>query len=107
VFYKFADPDLEALSAGQKILIRIGPDNAFRVKAKLRVLKPLTTCFANASIATNSGKQTRGACVTLLYSQSQGVTYQVHISPLIPSNPLSIENSQADNNPAPLGSANT
>ena len=35
VFYEFADPDLEARSAGQKILLRIGPENAQRVKAKL------------------------------------------------------------------------
>ena len=33
--FEFEDPDLEALSAGQKILIRIGPSNAARVKAKL------------------------------------------------------------------------
>lgn len=39
VFYTFADPDLEALTAGQKILIRIGSDNAVKVKAKLRVLR--------------------------------------------------------------------
>ncbi len=39
VFYKFADPELEALSAGQKILIRIGPENAMRVKTKLRGLR--------------------------------------------------------------------
>ncbi len=39
VLYKFADPDLEALSAGQKVLIRIGPRNADRVKAKLRELR--------------------------------------------------------------------
>ncbi len=39
VFYKFADPELEALSAGQKILIRIGPENAGKVKAKLRELR--------------------------------------------------------------------
>ncbi len=44
VFYKFADPQLEALSAGQKILIRIGYDNAFRVKSKLKELRnELTT----------------------------------------------------------------
>lgn len=44
VFYQFADPRLEALSAGQKILIRMGYDNAFRVKAKLKELrKELTT----------------------------------------------------------------
>ena len=39
VFYTFADPDLEALSTGQRILIRIGPDNAMKVKAKLKELK--------------------------------------------------------------------
>jgi len=39
VVYEFADPQLEALSAGQKILIRMGPDNASRLKAKLRELR--------------------------------------------------------------------
>jgi hypothetical protein len=34
-YYLFADEDLESRSAGQKILIRMGPDNAARVKAKL------------------------------------------------------------------------
>ncbi len=39
VFYEFADPDLEARSAGQKILIRIGNDNAARIKRKLREIR--------------------------------------------------------------------
>jgi hypothetical protein len=39
VFYKFADPELESLSAGQKIMIRMGPQNAEKVKAKLRELR--------------------------------------------------------------------
>jgi len=39
VFYEFADPDLETRSAGQKILIRMGPENAQRVKAKLREIR--------------------------------------------------------------------
>ncbi|MGA7800220.1 MAG: DUF3014 domain-containing protein [Gammaproteobacteria bacterium] len=39
VLYKFADPKLEALSAGQKILIRMGPRNAARVKARLREVR--------------------------------------------------------------------
>jgi hypothetical protein len=39
VFYQFADPELESRSAGQKILMRIGRDNAARVKAKLRELR--------------------------------------------------------------------
>ncbi|MBI4005278.1 MAG: DUF3014 domain-containing protein [Gammaproteobacteria bacterium] len=44
VYYQFANPELEALSAGQKILIRIGHDNAVKVKAKLReIRKALTT----------------------------------------------------------------
>lgn len=36
VIYRFADPDLEALPAGQKLMIRMGPDNAVVVKAALR-----------------------------------------------------------------------
>ena len=39
VQYEFADPQLETLSAGQKAMLRMGPDNAHRVKAKLRALR--------------------------------------------------------------------
>ena len=39
VFYTYADPSLEARSAGQKLLIRMGPANARIVKAKLRELR--------------------------------------------------------------------
>jgi hypothetical protein len=35
-YYKYVDPELEALSAGQKILLRLGNSNAERVKVKLR-----------------------------------------------------------------------
>jgi Protein of unknown function (DUF3014) len=35
VHYEFVDPQLEALSAGQKMLIRMGPVNERRLKAKL------------------------------------------------------------------------
>jgi hypothetical protein len=35
VRYEFADPDLESLSAGQKILVRVGPVNQRRLKGKL------------------------------------------------------------------------
>ena len=38
-YFLFADPELEALPAGQKLMIRMGNDNARRVKAKLRELK--------------------------------------------------------------------
>jgi hypothetical protein len=43
VFYQFADPELESLSAGQKILLRIGYANALRVKSKLRELRSILT----------------------------------------------------------------
>jgi hypothetical protein len=36
VMFEFADPELEDLSAGQKILVRIGADNERRLKMKLR-----------------------------------------------------------------------
>lgn len=39
VRYEFADAELEALSAGQKMLIRVGPDHARRLKAKLREVR--------------------------------------------------------------------
>jgi LPXTG-motif cell wall-anchored protein len=39
VLYEFADPQLESRSAGQKILLRMGTENARRVKAKLRELR--------------------------------------------------------------------
>ncbi len=43
VLYEFADPELEQRSAGQKLMIRIGPDNAERVKAKLREIRRAVT----------------------------------------------------------------
>jgi hypothetical protein len=39
VFYQYADPSLESLSAGQKLMIRMGAENAARVKAKLREIR--------------------------------------------------------------------
>jgi len=39
VFYQFADPSLEERSAGQKLMIRLGPQNAAIVKQKLRELR--------------------------------------------------------------------
>jgi hypothetical protein len=39
VLYEYADPQLEALSAGQKAMLRMGVDNMRRVKAKLRTLR--------------------------------------------------------------------
>ncbi|MGE0800525.1 MAG: DUF3014 domain-containing protein [Lautropia sp.] len=39
VLYRFADPALQKLSSGQKIMIRVGPDNAARLKRVLRKLR--------------------------------------------------------------------
>jgi hypothetical protein len=37
--YLFSDPQLEALSAGQKMLLRIGGDNSVAIRAKLREIR--------------------------------------------------------------------
>jgi len=39
VLYRYADEQLEKLSAGQKLLIRMGPQNAAVIKAKLREIQ--------------------------------------------------------------------
>lgn len=43
VFYEFADPALEARSAGQKLLLRMGAQNQAIVKQKLRDLRVVVT----------------------------------------------------------------
>jgi hypothetical protein len=43
VLFEYADPQLEALSSGQKLLLRMGPENARRVQAKLKELRRLVT----------------------------------------------------------------
>jgi hypothetical protein len=48
VLYEYADPDLEALSAGQKVLIRIGPANAAVVKDKLREIRAAVSAPADS-----------------------------------------------------------
>lgn len=47
--YEFADPQLEALPAGPKMLLRMGPDNTRKLKAKLREFR--------TAIATAPGKK--------------------------------------------------
>jgi len=39
VFYQYADPELESRSAGQKMMMRMGSENAAKVKAKLRDIR--------------------------------------------------------------------
>jgi len=41
VFYEYADASLEGLPAGQKIMLRMGPENAARVKVKLKEIRNL------------------------------------------------------------------
>jgi hypothetical protein len=43
VMYTFADPTLEARPAGQKLLMRMGPDNAATIKTKLTELRAIIT----------------------------------------------------------------
>jgi hypothetical protein len=53
VQYEFADPKLEGLSAGQKLMIRMGGENAGVLKAKLRELR---TALAAAEPAAKRGE---------------------------------------------------
>ena len=39
VLFTFADPELERLSPGQKILLRIGPEHSAKVRAQLRAIR--------------------------------------------------------------------
>ena len=43
VMYEYADPSLESRSAGQKLLLRSGPDNEAAIKAKLREIRAALT----------------------------------------------------------------
>ena len=43
MLFEFANPELEALSAGQKIMVRMGGENASQIRIKLRELRRLLT----------------------------------------------------------------
>lgn len=43
VLYEYADPDLEAASAGQKVLVRMGAANEAKVKARLQQYRALVS----------------------------------------------------------------
>ncbi|HKJ05416.1 MAG TPA: DUF3014 domain-containing protein [Geopsychrobacteraceae bacterium] len=49
IVYKFADPELEGLSAGQKLLLRIGADNRAKVKAILENLRRKLTTLGDVA----------------------------------------------------------
>ncbi|MGO4701448.1 DUF3014 domain-containing protein [Dyella sp. 2RAB6] len=38
-YYRYADPSLQGLSAGQRLMLRMGPANAGKLKAKLREIR--------------------------------------------------------------------
>ncbi|GAA0889121.1 hypothetical protein GCM10009121_20020 [Rhodanobacter soli] len=42
-FYVYTDPALESRSTGQKLLLRVGPANAAKIKAKLRAIRTQLT----------------------------------------------------------------
>jgi hypothetical protein len=42
----FADPKLESLSAGQKIVLRVGRENREKLKSKLREIRHALTSMA-------------------------------------------------------------
>ena len=43
VLYEYADPDLQSMSSGRKVMVRMGLDNERRVKAKLREIRAAVT----------------------------------------------------------------
>ena len=59
VMYQFADPKLEDLSAGQKLMLRMGPANAAIVKAKLRELRAQVAAVRPATPAAAASSSCR------------------------------------------------
>ena len=50
VLYVYTDPELESRSAGQKIMMRMGSENAARVRAKLREIRAEITAPGNGDL---------------------------------------------------------
>jgi hypothetical protein len=59
VRYEYVDPELQSLSSGQKIMVRMGPENERKLKASLRGMRQqiATGEVANAANAANAGKK--------------------------------------------------
>ena len=51
--YQFADPALESLSAGQKIIVRMGPENGAKARAKLKEIRALVATGVPAKVQGN------------------------------------------------------
>lgn len=49
--YEYADPSLENISVGQKLMLRMGAENAAVIKNKLRTLRPMLARYVPSSAA--------------------------------------------------------
>jgi hypothetical protein len=58
VFYEYADPDLEARSAGQKLLLRMGSQNEAIIKQKLKELRVYVTTSRDPPVETEAPAST-------------------------------------------------
>ncbi len=56
VFYKFVDPALESRSAGHKLMLRVGNENAERIKVKLREIRKELTKGGEAGVPATAAK---------------------------------------------------
>lgn len=54
-FYVYADPALESLSAGQRLMLRVGAANEAKIKAKLRAIRAELTGQMPPSAAHSAG----------------------------------------------------
>jgi hypothetical protein len=54
IFYEYADRDLEQLPAGQKLMLRIGRQNAASVKKRLREIRALITAQVPQAVSERS-----------------------------------------------------
>ncbi len=61
VTYQYADPKLEALSAGQKTLLRMGPANEALIKEKLRALRTVLATRPHPGAAGATAPDAAGA----------------------------------------------
>ncbi len=61
VMYLYADPKIEALSAGQKTLIRMGSANAAVIEGKLREIRQLLATHPGASSSSGAAQPPAGA----------------------------------------------
>lgn len=60
VFYEYADPSLESRSAGQKLLLRMGSENAAIIKKKLKDLRTVVTTSQDPPAGTgNDGPEVK------------------------------------------------